>query len=179
MRGVLDDRYAEALLSVAFARREVGEHAEYLEVMSRVILENSEVTKFMEDPRIGPEVKGDVIEGLLEEGAFSIYFVNFLKILIDHRRLGSLPSIMKRYLLLARDYYEILTITIETPVELSDDQISEIKHKCAKRFNVERVRETVIINESLIGGVKVIAGSSVIDNSIKKQLEDIEKLMKE
>jgi F-type H+-transporting ATPase subunit delta len=179
MRGILNDRYAEALLSFAFSRREVQEYAEYLEVMSRVIGENSVITKFMADPRIEPEAKGNVFEGLAEEGSFSVYFVNFLKILTENGRLRALPAIMKRYLLLARDYYEILTITIETPVELTDEQINEIKQKCAERFNVDRVRETVILNESLIGGVKVIAGSAVIDNSIKKQLEDIEKLMNE
>jgi len=175
----LNDRYADALLRVAFRRGKVEEYAEDLETVSEAVNNDPLLAKFFNNPRIKPEIKEAVVDELLENNVFEQFFVNFLKIVVLNGRINALQGILKDYLLAARNYYKILTITIETPVDLLKEEVEAIKKKCSEQFNVGRVRESIILNTTLIGGIKIIAGNTVIDRSIKKQLKDIEKLMEE
>lgn len=179
MKGVLNTRYAEALLRIAFRRGQVQEYSEYLETMCEVFEKDPLLLKMFNNPRIAFAIKEEIIDSLTEVDEYSSYFANFLKILTEHGRTGMLPGILREFIVLARSYYDVLTITIETPVELTDEQISQVRQKCALKFNVNKIREIVIKNESLIGGMKIIAGNTVLDNSLKKQLDDIDKLMKD
>lgn len=179
MKGVLNTRYAEALLRLAFRKGQVQEYSEYLETMCEVFEKDALLLKMFNNPRIAFVIKEEIIDSLTTIDDYSSYFANFLKILVQHGRMSMLPGILREFIVLARSYYDVLTITIETPVELTDEQIEQVKLKCAQRFNVNKVREIVIKNESLIGGMKIIAGNTVIDNSLKKQLDDIDKIMKD
>lgn len=177
MKSVLNERYADALVRVAFKNGSIQDYAEKLELISIVLEKNPRVGKSFANPRISKDIKTKLAEDLFSEDINDELFMNFLMILAEQGRIKQLPGILREYLVMAKDYYEMLTITIETPMELTKKQLENIKEKCIRRFGVKEIRERVILNKDLIGGMKIIAGNVVIDNSLKKQLDDIEKIM--
>ena len=179
MKSILNERYADALVRIAFKNESIQDYAEKLEMICLVLEKDSRIGKSFADPRISTDIKIMLAIDLFSKDIDDEMFMNFIKILAEQGRIKQLPGILREYLVIAKDYYEMLTITIETPMELSEKQIDEIKEKCIRRFGVRKIRERVILNEELIGGMKIIAGNVVIDNSLKKQLDDIEKLMNE
>lgn len=66
-----------------------------------------------------------------------------------------------------------LILDIYTAFELSNEEYKEIANKVSKKFNFIIKEVHVSIDESLIGGVKVVFDSNVIDGSLKGKLQEI------
>jgi F-type H+-transporting ATPase subunit delta len=177
MRGVIDERYAEALANVAFRIGAVQGFADDLETVGSAVAADPGIGRIFGNPRISTDIKIRIIDEVFSGNTTDTLFVNFLKVLAKAGRIGHLSDIYKEYIKVAMERYKVLTITIETPVELAKEQIDEVKKKCLKQFGADAVREKVILNRSLIGGMKVTANGIVIDGSLKKQLEDMEILL--
>jgi F-type H+-transporting ATPase subunit delta len=68
-----------------------------------------------------------------------------------------------------------MTITSAAPIEQS--QVNAIKDKYRKLHNASDVKTELVIDKSLIGGIKVKIGDKVIDGSIKGRLESLKELI--
>jgi F-type H+-transporting ATPase subunit delta len=177
MNTVLYGRYAVALVNIAFRSGSLQRTADDLETVSRAVAQDVRIGKTFGNPRIGPEIKTRIIDEVFSDKISDVFFINFLKVTAKAGLIGHLPEICREYLNAAAERYKILTVTIETPVMLTEEQIENIKEKCKRQFGADMIRETVVLNETLIGGMKITAGSVVMDGSLKKQLGEIEKLL--
>ena len=70
---------------------------------------------------------------------------------------------------------KIIKIEIISPYELSEKEAKEIASKYQKLYNANKALYTIKIDETLIGGVKVIckADDKVYDDTIKTKLNEI------
>ena len=66
-----------------------------------------------------------------------------------------------------------LFINIISASSLDDDEINGISDKYKKLYNATTVKYDLTIDESLLGGVKVVVGNKVHDGSLKTQLRNI------
>lgn len=105
--------------------------------------------------------KGSELEKAVEE---------FVKFLIDERALSKKEYLMKAFKEYAKIQQGIQKIVITSARELSDKMIDEIASLFGKKVEVETA-----IDESLIGGVVVKSGDSIIDASVKSQLEQLQR----
>lgn len=82
---------------------------------------------------------------------------------------ADVQPIMTRFLEMAREELNIMPVEVISAVPLKPEQIAllEIRviHLVKKRINI-----TNTIDHSIIGGLRIIIGTMVIDNSIKSQL---------
>ena len=71
-----------------------------------------------------------------------------------------------------------MSATITSAKVLKEEELKQIKDKLKDKFSSEFNINT-IVDETLIGGLKIQVGSQMIDSSIKNQLQTLKEKMKE
>ena len=71
-----------------------------------------------------------------------------------------------------------MSATITSAKVLDEKELKYIKDKLKDKFSSEFNINT-IVDETLIGGLKIQVGSQMIDSSIKNQLQTLKEKMKE
>lgn len=126
------------------------------------------------DPRVTPDQTQQVIDGLLDkQGVNDDGMRAFVAQLREHDRLGVGAEIARQYAELRRNAEGILEAEIRTAFELDKGRIDAIAAKLKERFGSTKVNTNVILDESLDGGVVIIAGDDVIDCSVNAELNQM------
>ncbi|MDK2934757.1 MAG: F-type H+-transporting ATPase subunit delta [Clostridiales bacterium] len=70
-------------------------------------------------------------------------------------------------------FVKSLDVNIISAFPLTSDEMDRIKSKLKEKYNVSEVNLIPIIDESLIGGFKLVIGNQVIDQSIKGMMHTL------
>ena len=70
------------------------------------------------------------------------------------------------------------TVTVTSVVELSKAQLEHIKKAVEKKYG-KSVKVETVVDESLLGGLRITAGSHQLDASVKTQLDTVRKQLHE
>lgn len=166
---LVNTRYAEALIDVTEEKNSTDKVLNNLVQVLKLLEENREFYSFLLDPQIQKESRKEAIIKVFE-GRIEQEVVNFLMLLVDKERFENIRGIVEEYFRLADERKNILNMTIISAFPLEDVQINRIKEKYKKLYNKTDVKAKLIIDKSLIGGVKIQIGDKVIDDSIKGRL---------
>ena len=77
---------------------------------------------------------------------------------------------------LAREDMNIIDVEIISAVPLSPEQLRKTEEKLVE-ISGKRLDITTTTDPSIIGGLRVIMGNTVLDNTIKRNLSDMKKMM--
>ena len=102
---------------------------------------------------------------------------NFLYVLLDHRRIGSLAEIIHSFELAVEEHMGFARAEVTSAGELSDDQKTELRTQL-ERISGKRLRARYTVDGALIGGVLARIGSTVYDGSVRGQLHSLESRMR-
>jgi len=172
---VITRRYGDAYMS--FIKDGLGYTAASLEFKNIHALahENPGFLEFLNAPDIGPEQKNAFIDKVLG-GDYSPEFCGFLKLLVEKGRLDQLLDIAE-YIRVAYSYGEEVEALVRTGFMLDTSLLKTIKERLQNKFK-KKFKLYVDLDGSLIGGIQVVMGNTVIDGTIRKRLNDLkEKLM--
>lgn len=168
------NKYAKALFDVAIDK-------DRLDLMYDELSEVSEATKnYGEDLRAidsnpnQPASERRKFVGIVF-GDANYYLKNMLMILANNRHLVLINSIFKEFKSLYNEYHNEYSAIVESVYQLSDEELDRIKDLILKQTNLSQVHITTKINPELIGGFRVKVGTTVLDGSVKKDLEQIER----
>ncbi|MGI8153168.1 F0F1 ATP synthase subunit delta [Staphylococcus haemolyticus] len=168
------NKYAKALFDVAIDK-------DRLDLMYDELSEVSEATKnYGEDLRAidsnpnQPASERRKFVGIVF-GDANYYLKNMLMILANNRHLVLINSIFKEFKSLYNEYHNEDSAIVESVYQLSDEELDPIKDLILKQTNLSQVHITTKINPELIGGFRVKVGTTVLDGSVKKDLEQIER----
>jgi F-type H+-transporting ATPase subunit delta len=169
---IVEKRYAEALAelseksaSIDIVRSQFGD---FVKIMS----ENFSLKSFIKDPRTSKKIKKITLNQILSGKATGI-LINLINLLIDKGRIDILQPIYNEFCIIADKKKSILGMTIITPFPLEIVQLEKIKQKYKQQYNASGIKEEVIINPALIGGIQVKIGDRLIDNSLSARLHDL------
>lgn len=95
---------------------------------------------------------------------------NFIKTLVENDRLLLLPEIAAQFQWLKNRHEGSADAEIVSAFELTESQVAELVAGLEKKFGV-KIKPTVRVDASLIGGVKVLVGDQVLDTSVRAQLD--------
>jgi F-type H+-transporting ATPase subunit delta len=101
------------------------------------------------------------------------FMKNFLKILVDRRRIVFLEGICKHYQALLRKLNQAVLAEVASAVELTDEQKQSVREKVIAMTSANQVELNTKIDPDLIGGVIIKVGSQVVDASLRGQLRRI------
>ena len=96
---------------------------------------------------------------------------NFLKLVIDNRRVAALPEIARQFTALRDKLEGSAEAEIASAFALTDTQVNDLLTGLAKKFGGVKLKARTTVDPSLIGGVRVTVGDEVFDTSVRVQLE--------
>ena len=99
---------------------------------------------------------------------------NFLFILVDHRRIASLSSIIQSFELVIDERLGFARADISSARELTEPQRAALNARL-EQLTGKRIRPHFAVDSSLIGGVKARIGSTIYDGSVRGQLQSLER----
>jgi F-type H+-transporting ATPase subunit delta len=171
-------RYARAFFGIA---REDGLYEKYyleLTLFSSIIKESKDLKELLLNPVFGQDEKRAVVDSLLKKTDISNVTANFLRLLVDKRRIGILPDIESCYRKFMDDALKKIRVDVKTAFPLSAE-LSEKLQKRMEDLTGRKVEMAVSEDASLLGGIVVGVGDTLYDGSIKTQLHNVRNLLGE
>ena len=141
-----------------------------------LINQSDDFCNFVKDPTINQEDLLKVINKIAENNEFNALFKNFLNFLIEKRRFFFVESILQNFIEICSRKRGELKAELRSAKNLSGDEITKITELLNKNFS-SRIRLNYKFDESLIGGLVIQVGSTMVDTSIKNKLQQIENRM--
>ena len=94
---------------------------------------------------------------------------NLIKVLAENQRLVALPAISELFDGFKADYEKEIDVQVTAATELNDAQIASLSTSLEKRL-ARKVKLHCDVDASLVAGMVIKAGDTVIDGSIKSKL---------
>lgn len=171
-------RYARAFFKIA---GEEGRYESYYDELGRfsaILNENKKLSEFLANPIFALSDKKVVVESLLEKIRVSPLTSNFLKLLVDKRRIGILSDILGCYRELMDIALQKVRVTVKTAFPLTGETSARLQNGL-ERLTDRKVEMIVLEDRSLLGGVVVRVGDTLYDGSVRTQLNNIRNLLGE
>jgi F-type H+-transporting ATPase subunit delta len=164
--------YAEALMSLAEAQNLTSQFGENANAVLETLASSAELGEFLVNPFTKADSKKAVVRQLFESQVHP-YFLNFLLLLVDRRRIFLLEGICRQYRVLLRKLSNTVLAEVISTIALSDTQRESVIQKVKEMAQATEVELETKIDPELIGGVIIKVGSQVLDASIRGQLRRI------
>ena len=169
-------RYSLALYELADEAKVLLKVEENSNSILELISVNREFNNLIKDPTISQDVLKSIITKISEKFNLEILFKNFLNFLILKRRFFYVEQILKSFNEICSEKKGELKAQISSAKELSQDEINKITEELSNNFK-SKIKLNYNHDKSLIGGLIVQVGSTMIDTSIKNKLQQIENRM--
>ena len=174
----ISQRYAKALYELSLESKSLISIEKDILNFENLITKNSNLDEFIKSHVISREKKAKVIEKILKKLKSHSLIVKFMGTVALNGRINFIRNIIDQFLnKLSRERGEIKAeITTALPIsnELNNTLIKEVK----KLTKSEKIELKTNIDKSLIGGLVLQVGSTMIDSSIKTKLNSLKMTMK-
>ena len=170
------ERYSLALFELSEETKLLSQIEKDATSMLNLIHQSNDFSNLVKDPTIKLDDLSNVINTITETYKFDKLFKNFLSFLIKKRRLFFVKDILESFIETCSRKRGELRAELKSAKNLSSDEISKISELLSKNFN-SKIKLNYKHDESLIGGLVVQVGSTMVDTSIKNKLRQIENRM--
>ena len=150
----------------------VYEDMKYLQA----IYKNSEQFRlFTENGGVGAKEVEAFNSALKETAKFSETTLNFIKVLVENKRLNFIDSIAEKFVKLYQEFNKEEKITIISASELSSDQKSQVLSALQANPQNEGKQFTIDyeVDETILGGLQMYTESEFMDMSLSSRLDRI------
>jgi F-type H+-transporting ATPase subunit delta len=162
--------YAQAAFDVALGASDLKGWSEAISSLADAV-KHPDVQAIITSPRVAKAKVEGLMLGLLGEKACA-QLRNFVRVLVEKRRLPELPEISAIFETLRADAEKTANVVVESAFELSAAQQDKIISSMKKRLGRD-IKLACSINKDLLGGVVIRAGDKVIDGSARTRLGEM------
>jgi len=166
---ILAKRYAKALFAVG---KELGAFDEYTRALgeiSELYSTSPEVRDALTNPMYPVDVRGKVMEHLVQLLKTSQEMSNFLNLLVQKKRADVLPDIAEVFQAMVDEDRNVCKGTVVSATALSAELQTKVQATLEK-ITSKTVELKSEVDPSIIGGIIAKVGDLVLDGSIKTQL---------
>ena len=167
--------YAETLFALATKAEDLRGWGKILSDVSSAIEENPTLRLFLESPKVSAAQKSAVI-GKAFSDRMPRLMLRFLQTLIAHRRQMLIPEINQEYLNLVDEAEGRIHARVTVAKETDDAERDAIARHLSRMFG-KQVVPHLTVDPSIMGGVVVHVGDTVLDGSVKKRLASLRRKM--
>ena len=160
--------YAEAAFELARAANALPAWSSMLRYVSAVVAEPA-MARSLDNPKFTPGDKESLILSVCGE-KLDAMARRFVRVLVEADRVAVLPQIAALFDELKNDAEGVATARIDSAFPLTDAQLAELKEALEKRFG-KKIEATVNVDPELVGGARITVGDTVIDASVRAQLQ--------
>ena len=173
MISVVTARYARALADVVASETSPTDPAQIVSQLRQVeeIMQSSaELRNALASPAVAPSRKRAVMAKLIEPLRVSAHVRNFLFVVIDHRRITALKSIIEAFEVIVDQRLGFLRADVTSAQPLSAQQQGALEAQLS-RLAGKKAKLRFTTDPALVAGVVARVGSTVYDGSVRGQLE--------
>ena len=170
------ERYSLALFELSEENGLLTRIEEQSLSVLNLINQSKDFFNLIKDPTTNQGDLSKVINKIAENNKFENLFRNFLNYLIQKRRFFFVERILKIFIETCSKKRGELTAKLRSSKKLSSDEIKNITDQLSANFS-SKIKLNYKHDESLIGGLVVQVGSTMVDTSIKNKLQQIENRM--
>ena len=172
------ERYSLALFELSEENSLLNQIENQASSMLNLINQSNDFSNLIKDPTINQEDLSKVISEIVQKNKFDTLFKNFLNFLIQKRRFFFIDRILTSFIETCSRKRGELKAELRSAKNLSSEEIKKITELLTKNFS-SKIKLNYKYDESLIGGLVVQVGSTMVDTSIKNKLQQIENRMLE
>lgn len=164
-------RYARAYADVAVKYKLNPERtvAEFQQ-MADVVNSSRELRNVLQNPAVSREQKLKLLDSIIQHIGATKMLRNFLAVLIDHRRIGSIGDLLEQFKQELDRRLDIAEAKVSSVRELSAAEKKSLEQQLAA-ITGKTVRATYSLDVELLGGVLVRVGSTIYDGSVQGRLQ--------
>jgi len=162
--------YAQAAFDEAQKLNALRAWSEMLLSLTQAV-NHPEVQAAVSNPRVPAVQIAGLMDALLGTSA-SVQQRNFVRIVVDNRRLLVLPEIAELFEARKAEAEKSVNVVVDSAFELSAAQQDKIAASLKKRLARE-IKLTCNVKKELLGGVVIRAGDKVIDGSALTRLAEM------
>ncbi len=167
--------YAETLLTLGRRAQDAAGWGGMLRQIAQAISTDHTLELFLESPRIAASAKADVITKALSDRVPRL-FLRFVLILVHNRRQMLIPAIADEYDTLLDASNGIVHARVTVAREIADEERDAIATQLSKVVG-KTVVPHIAIDASILGGVVVRMGDTVMDGSLRRRLGTLRRRM--
>jgi F-type H+-transporting ATPase subunit delta len=169
--------YAQAVFELANDAGDLGPWSESLAIAGQLLADRP-LVEYLGNPAFNDEQRLEFLTGLFAKAGANLltgsdsHGRNFLRLLLENRRVAVLPEISTHFEALKAKVENSVDAVVTSAAKLSNKQVDEIAKALKERLGCDVNVETEI-DENLIGGAVIRAGDVVIDGSLRARLEGL------
>lgn len=163
--------YAQALLSLATQAKQIDAFTRMINATADAVRESPPLQNFLAAPQVAQGAKRDVLRKAFGDSAPHT-FVLFLEKLVSNRRQMLIPLIAIEY----ADLLDVQEGRVHAAVTVSRAAQPGDAEELSQRLSAALKKEVVAhltVNPSILGGVIVRIGDTVMDGSVRRRLSTL------
>jgi len=161
--------YAVAVFKLAMEEKKLSSWSDFLALLNGLV-KDKDLSAFLRDTKVLDIDREKTI--LKCVGDIDKKGENLIKLLIENKRLMVIPyifSIYEEFKASEEGSIEAQIIVAEKPdLKVLDSLIKRLE----KKFN-KKIDSKLVVDKSIIGGTRIVVGDTVIDASVKGQLDSL------
>ncbi|MCL5735147.1 MAG: ATP synthase F1 subunit delta [Actinobacteria bacterium] len=166
--------YATALYQAAQEEDRLERVRGDLEDFVEAVTNSDELRQFLEAEEISDSRKKDALMDLTEGG--DELFRNFLRLIVDKSRESELVGVREAFVELVEKAAGLVHVEVVTAVPLTASLQEALKKKIESSLN-KTVELTMMVDEEILGGLRLRIGDRVADASVRHRLEKLRQLL--
>jgi len=168
-------RYAVALYQLAHEHGTTEQVEAELMDLDAMLAADVGLREHLANPRLGRDVKHRILLQLMGARVSDLLRRTVL-LLVDKGRAGLLPEFAEAFneVAMKASGREVAQVTSAVPL---DEAGRRALRERLERLTGKRITLSEAVDGSLLGGLRVVLGSRMIDGSLRRRLQDIEQKM--
>ena len=169
-------RYSLALYELAIEANMLSEVEVHSVSVINLITASEDFKSLIKDPTNNKEDQLNVLNKISEKYKLNELLTKFLSFLVAKRRFFYVDKILKSFVETCSVKRGELKAELTSAKNLTENEVDNIKEELTKNFS-SKIKLNYKHDASLIGGLIVQVGSTMVDTSIKNKLQQIENRM--
>ena len=170
-------RYANALFDLASEENAVPATAKSLAALQAMISDSSDLKRLIDSPVFKAEDQLSALTALSGKAGVTGLALNFIKLMCAKRRLPALSDAISGFQALVADAKGEVVADVTSAEKLSSVQLKDLQAALKTKLGRDVILQTTI-DPSILGGLIVKAGTTMIDDSLKTKLQNLKVAMK-
>ena len=170
--GVLAKRYAEGLLGVVRDTGRFQEVASELQRFLRVMKDDPRVRDLMENPAFSAADRLSLLDELRPVLGLSDPTCGFLRLVVQKKRTTYIEEMVEAYEVRYREELGILRAEVLVAHEIGPEMEKNL-NEVVRKVTGKQPELSIRVDPSLIGGVKLQMGNTILDASTRTKLEEL------
>lgn len=170
----LAQRYAKSLIDIATEMKQLDKVKDDVLFLKSIVDKSREFVLMLDSPIIKPDKKYKVIKAVTKDNLSNITD-KFLKLLCNKGREANLRGIISSFIQQFNSIRGLHTAKLTTAASISKDLINSFETKIKKSTSYDNVQLEVVVDDKIIGGFILEMEGKLIDNSIRRNLNEVKK----